>query len=80
MPAVQGLGCCTWYDQDDAIGVALVPHLVLEAVVEDQALALPPLAGLLAHTYAHAGRHEQPQVAAEALRQGGERPQRGAHS
>jgi hypothetical protein len=69
-PADLGRGQAGVPDVDDehqAVPVCVVPGLVLEVVVEHQAAALLPAAGLAGHAdRAVARRHDDPQMAAQA--------------
>ena len=66
-------------EQHYAVGGAVVHDLVLPRVVEDQALALGPLAPLFAHAHPRAARHDDPEVAGEpAVGGAAVRPQVGA--
>src|SRR5665811_635790 len=50
-------------DQDDSLIAAVVPNLVVERVVEDQALTLVPFVLLVTDPNARAVRHDNPKVA-----------------
>src|SRR6266542_744629 len=50
------------HEQDDTNLVAVIPHLVLERVIEDQQLPLLPCADLIAYLDVAALRHFQPEM------------------
>src|SRR5260370_36474748 len=52
-------------EEHNAHRVALIPRLVLEGIVEDDAVPLTPVARLVSHTNPAAFGHDEPEVGGE---------------